>query len=520
MLGNAATATAAAVPPVPKSAEPKTAVPKTAVPKTAEPNQTAPKAAMKPVVYRGYQFLVPAGWPVYRLDQHPSLCVRYDVAAVYLGTPGANMRCPAGLIGRTQAVSFIPSANVAAGSGPELTPQRAQPGATGVPAGGVPAVRGKITRNAAQHELRIALGTAALGVTLIGTYGADPAVIEQILGSLRTAPAGAAVTRQSGFARQLGRPSAGRGQPVARRAAGKAAQSRPAQSRPAQSRPAQSRPAQSRPAQSRPAQPSPAQPSPAHTAQPAPVYTSWRGVPAHWPVQIVQQNPPTFRAVFGFDTCTAPPLSTMKVWRKKYAAAGIYIGGVNAACSYGNLSAGWVRSAAAMGYGFLPTYVGPQAPCWNGRGVLIDPAKAKSEGTAAASDAVRDARLFGLPQGSPIFYDMEAYVGGAGCKAAVLSFISAWDRRLAASGYTSGAYSSQDSGIDDLQAATAGKTAGFTPPAAIWIALWDNVASLDDGTLAWPLSRRVKQYAGNITDTVGGIMLDIDKDVVGGPLAR
>jgi hypothetical protein len=243
-------------------------------------------------------------------------------------------------------------------------------------------------------------------------------------------------------------------------------------------------------------------------------------VPAHWPVQIVAQNPPTFKAVFGFDTCTAPPLSTMKVWRKKYAAAGIYIGGVNAACSYGNLSASWVSSAAGLGFGFLPTYVGPQAPCWNGRGVLIDPAKAEAEGAGAAADAVSDARLFGLPPGSPIFYDMEAYAGGPGCTAAVLSFISAWDSRLAAAGYSSGAYSSQDSGIDDLQAATAGKAAGFTPPRAVWIALWDNVASLVDGTLAWPLDHRAKQYAGNVTETVGGITLDIDRDIVGGLLAR
>jgi Domain of unknown function (DUF1906) len=491
MLGNAVTATAVAAPAVPKTAVSARLAPKATAMRRATvtpgARETRRTAAMKTVVYLGYQFRVPAGWPVYRLDQNPSLCVRYDIEAVYLGTPGANMRCPAGLIGRTQAVSFIPSANVAAGSGPEITRQRAKPGATGAPAGGVPGVHGKITRSAAQHELRLALGTAALGVTLLGTYGTDPAVIERILGSLRTAAAGAAPTRQSGAARQLALPSAGRGRPIAQRAAGKTAQ-----------------------------------PGRAKTGQrsPGPVYTSWRGVPAHWPVQIVEQNPPTFRPVFGFDTCTAPALSTMRAWRKKYAAAGIYIGGVNAACSYGNLSASWVRSAAGMGFGFLPTYVGPQAPCWNGRGVLIDPAKAKSEGTAAASDAVSDARLFGLPQGSPIFYDMEAYVGGARCKAAVLSFVSAWDRRLAASGYTSGAYSSQDSGIDDLQAATAGKAAGFTPPGAIWIALWDNVATLDDGRLAWPPSRRAKQYAGNITDTVGGITMDIDKDVVGGPLAR
>ena len=474
--GNAATATATAT----AAAAAKQAAAKKAVPTAS---------ATKTVVYRGYQFQVPAGWPVYRLDQNPSLCVRYDIEAVYLGTPGANMRCPAGLIGRTAAVTFIPSANVAAGSGPEITWQRAQPGATGVPAGHVPAVHAAITQNAAQHELKVALGTAALGATLVGTYGTDPAVIEQILSSLRAAPAGAATTRQSGSARQLARPSAGRGQLVTQRAAGKTAAGKISGA--------------------------------ARAARPSRVYTSWRGVPAHWPVQIVEpQKPPTFKPVLGFDACTAPPLSTMKVWRQKYAAAGIYIGGVNAACSYGNLSASWVRSAAGMGFGFLPTYVGPQAPCWNGRGILIDPANAKAEGAAAASDAVNDARLFGLPEGSPIFYDMEAYAGGPGCTAAVLAFISAWDSWLAASGYASGAYSSQDSGIGDLQAATAGKAPGFIPPQAIWFALWDNVASLADGTLAWSLSHRAKQYAGNVTQTVGGITLDIDLDIVGGPLAR
>ena len=45
-------------------------------------------------------------------------------------------------------------------------------------------------------------------------------------------------------------------------------------------------------------------------------------------------------------------------------------------------------------------------------------------------------------------------------------------------------------------------------------------ATLSDGTLDWPLADRAKQYAGNINATVGGITLNIDKDIVGGPLAR
>src|SRR5580698_9016949 len=78
---------------------------------------TGKKTAMKTVVYHGYQFQVPASWPVYRLDQHPTTCVRYDVHAVYLGTPGANMQCPVGLVGRTQTVSFIPPGRSALGTG-------------------------------------------------------------------------------------------------------------------------------------------------------------------------------------------------------------------------------------------------------------------------------------------------------------------------------------------------------------------------------------------------------------------
>ena len=161
--------------------------------------------------------------------------------------------------------------------------------------------------------------------------------------------------------------------------------------------------------------------------------------------------------VNGFDACTAPTLATMQVWRRQYAAVGVYIGGANSACAYGNLSAAWFRSAAAMGWGMLPTYVGPQAPCWGAQGTVIDPGKAAAEGQAAGADAVTDARLFGLAAGSPIYYDMEAYNGGQGCTNAVLTFLGAWDRTVAAKGYLTGVYSSQDSGINDMQAAAVGR---------------------------------------------------------------
>src|SRR6478609_8389407 len=47
---------------------------------------------------------VPADWPVYRLAEHPRMCVRLDRRAVYLGTPAASQRCPANAIGRRRAI--------------------------------------------------------------------------------------------------------------------------------------------------------------------------------------------------------------------------------------------------------------------------------------------------------------------------------------------------------------------------------------------------------------------------------
>jgi hypothetical protein len=468
--------------------------------KTMKPKTTN---TMKTVVYEGYAFQVPASWPVYRLDEHPQTCVRYDIHAVYLGTPGANMRCPSGLVGRTQTVSFIPGHDVAAGTSPQVTEQSAPPGAVGgTELQRLPAVHGTITQNAVQHVLRVALGTAALGATVLGTYGVDPAVIEQVLSTLHIAPAGAASTAQSGSAQANSRPSSARAALLSQRALAPAATSR-------------KQPSPRRKLSRRPAHPRP-------KAAPTATYTSWRGVPVQWPVEIVQAPPPkAVSPVSGFDSCTAPSLETMRAWRSAYAAVGVYIGGVNSACAQFNLSASWIRSAASMGWGILPTYVGPQAPCWpGGPGVLIQPASAAAEGAAAASDAVSDARLFGLGTGSPIYYDMEAYNGGTSCKEAVLTFLGAWDRQVDAAGYVSGVYSSQDSGITDMERWAVDGTGGFTPPDAIWIALWDGIPSLADGSLTWPLSDRSKQYAGNVNATVGGFALTIDKDIVGGPMAR
>ena len=64
----------------------------------------APAASARTLHFQGKAVEAPASWPVYRLSQHPGMCVRLDRKAVYLGTPAANQRCPAGAMGQRRAI--------------------------------------------------------------------------------------------------------------------------------------------------------------------------------------------------------------------------------------------------------------------------------------------------------------------------------------------------------------------------------------------------------------------------------
>ena len=132
----------------------------------------------------------------------------------------------------------------------------------------------------------------------------------------------------------------------------------------------------------------------------------------------------------GFDTCAAPTLTTMAAWRRSYAVANIYIGGAARGCAQYNLSKTWVRGARRLGYRLIPTYVGLQAPCARMRSRFTAKA-AGVEGARAASDAVHRARMLGIPKKRPIYFDMEAYPrNNPKCRAAVLTFLHSWTRRL------------------------------------------------------------------------------------------
>ena len=71
-------------------------------------------ASARSIHFDGKRVDVPSRWPVYRLAEHPGMCVRLDRRVVYLGTPAANQRCPVDVIGRRRAILVEPDARAAA----------------------------------------------------------------------------------------------------------------------------------------------------------------------------------------------------------------------------------------------------------------------------------------------------------------------------------------------------------------------------------------------------------------------
>jgi hypothetical protein len=70
--------------------------------------------------FHGQRVEAPRGWPVYRLAEHPGMCVRLDRRAVYLGKPAADQRCPADVLGRRRAILVGPRAGTAPAGAPAL----------------------------------------------------------------------------------------------------------------------------------------------------------------------------------------------------------------------------------------------------------------------------------------------------------------------------------------------------------------------------------------------------------------
>jgi peptidoglycan hydrolase-like protein with peptidoglycan-binding domain len=219
----------------------------------------------------------------------------------------------------------------------------------------------------------------------------------------------------------------------------------------------------------------------------------------------------------GFDACTAPSQAAMNAWQASspYSAVGVYISGSFRGCAQPNLTASWVTNQTNNGWRLFPIDVGRQAPCTNySLKMSADPATAKSQGVSAAAAAITAASNLGIPPGSAIYSDIEAYTSTASCKAAVLSYLSGWTERLHASGYLSGFYSSAASGIKD--AASEYNNSAYTRVDHLFYAWWNGAADTNTGTYVpstyWSNHQRIHQYVGEVTESYGGYSINIDRD--------
>jgi hypothetical protein len=152
------------------------AVHEKAVAPAAQPDPATP--GLQTVTYRGVQFDVPSDWAVHDLTADPTTCVRFDVHAVYLGQPGADMSCPAGIIGRADAVLVQPTDSVATADAASANGAVSATTASGLQVQVAP-------DSAATSEVSADVPSAGVSVTL--SYQDSDATAQQILQSFRAA---------------------------------------------------------------------------------------------------------------------------------------------------------------------------------------------------------------------------------------------------------------------------------------------------------------------------------------------
>ncbi len=229
----------------------------------------------------------------------------------------------------------------------------------------------------------------------------------------------------------------------------------------------------------------------------------------------------------GFDSCTLPSASQMQTWynTSPYKVWNLYIGGASRA-NCGTLTASFISSLAQQGWRFIPTWVGPQAPCSSfASRISNDPSTAYTQGVSEADAAINRAAELGLTSsdktGTIIYYDLEAYtVGDSACRNATKSFISGWTGQLRTRGTVAAVYgSSCGSALSDF--------AGIANvPDGIWAAQWIQPYQYRSDATVWGLScvsdtlwngsQRLRQYSGGHSETWGGITINIDSNVTNG----
>jgi photosystem II stability/assembly factor-like uncharacterized protein len=232
-----------------------------------------------------------------------------------------------------------------------------------------------------------------------------------------------------------------------------------------------------------------------------------------------------------FDRCHLPTISQMQTWwnSSPYRITNVYIGGdlLYHECTVPD--ADWIETVRDQGWGMIPTWVGPQAPCSDYRlRMSSDPAIAFQQGQAEADAASLAAWQIGLSgygmSGTIIYYDVEGYsIANQACRDAVKSFISGWTERMHYWGNRAGAYGGGcTSYVRDWAEAT-------YPPENLWVADWYSMVPPDvppkdpmDVPLfgltclsdnLWPNHQRIRQYRAGHNETWGHVTFNIDSNL-------
>jgi Domain of unknown function (DUF1906) len=202
----------------------------------------------------------------------------------------------------------------------------------------------------------------------------------------------------------------------------------------------------------------------------------------------------------------------------------IYMSGRNRGCTQAQLTAAWVNSVTAQGWGLIPTIVGYQSPCSVCTSCVkhsSDAPTAEQQGRGEADIAIADANALGLTQGTVLYYDMERYddLSGTGaCSTPTKAFLKGWTDRLKELGYKSGVYGSPFNANGDWI-----NIPQASQPDIVWLARWNNVMSvwgvapLPD--TYWTNHQRIHQWLGPRNETWGGVTFNIDNNISDAPVA-
>jgi hypothetical protein len=225
----------------------------------------------------------------------------------------------------------------------------------------------------------------------------------------------------------------------------------------------------------------------------------------------------------GVDACAAPSVSTMQKWwtGTPYWTWYIYIGGSTRACAQSNLTASWVSQVGpgGIGWGLVPIWVGPQAPCNTDISVHFssNTTTAFSQGQAEGSSAYTALRQLGFESDTPVVYDLESFdASNSGCVAAAKAFLRGWVTYLhAAPAQSAGVYGSSCSSALDAYWSNSPR------PDWIWGANWNGNTSTSNlpcvGSTHWANRQRHKQYRGQHNETWNGATVSVDNDCANGP---